>query len=317
MDVGMTRAKLTLFAGRRLLAAGFFLVAMLSAPLAAHAQVVVLVNGMPITDYDIQQRSKLISVSTHKTPTRQAVLDDLINDKLKISKAKFYGFEVSDSEIDNAFDNMAKRQHLSTQQFAQMLEHAGLTADTIKARLRAELTWQQLIRGKFGPSLEVGESDIESALRARSEDTKDSVGYIYTLYPVIVIVPRGSSAPILDAKRHEADNLRSRFLNCNEGLALARALRDVAVREPISRSSSDLTPQLREVLASIEVGKLTTPDVTAQGLQMFAVCSRKRTTQESPLKTELREQIYNKRFEAASRKYLDEIRRQAMIEYEK
>ncbi len=61
---------------------------------------------------------------------------------------------------------------------------------------------------------------------------------------------------------------------------MARALRDVAVREPITRSSADLSSQLREILGSIEVGHLTAPEVTAQGLQMFAVCNKKETTAE-------------------------------------
>jgi peptidyl-prolyl cis-trans isomerase SurA len=112
-----------------------------------------------------------------------------------------------------------------------------------------------------------------------------------------------------------ADNLRNRFVSCDEGLAMARALRDVAVREPVTRSSADLNPQLRDLLGNIEVGHLTPPEVTAQGLQMFAVCNKKETTTESPLRREMREQIFTKRFESESKKYLEEIRKSAMIEY--
>jgi peptidyl-prolyl cis-trans isomerase SurA len=317
MSFAMAGAELTIFNIRRALVAATFAAAMLVEPLAAEAQVVVTVNGMPITEYDIQQRSKLIATSTHKKPANQEVLNELIDDRLKITRAKFYGMEVSDEEINNAFDNMAKRQRATSEQFSQFLARIGIAASTVKARIRAEITWQQLIRGKFGPSLQINESDINSALRERTEDTKDAVGYIYTLYPVMVVVPRGSSAATIEAKRREAENLRSRFTNCSQGLALARALRDIAVREPITRSSSDLTPELRELLAKLEIGKLTTPDVTAQGLQMFAVCNKKQSIQESPLKAEVRSQLYAKKFAAESKRYLDEIRRQAMIEYKK
>jgi peptidyl-prolyl cis-trans isomerase SurA len=96
---------------------------------------------------------------------------------------------------------------------------------------------------------------------------------------------------------------------------MARGLRDVAVRDPITRNSADLTPQLRDLLGNIQIGHLTPPEVTAQGLQMFAVCNKKESTTESPLKREMREQIFVKRFESESKKYLDEIRKAAMIEY--
>ena len=151
--------------------------------------------------------------------------------------------------------------------------------------------------------------------RSKNEADTQAVGYIYTLYPVMIVVARGSSEAIISAKRSEAENLRSRFVSCNEGLAMARGLRDVAVRDPITRNSADLTPQLRDLLGNIQVGRLTPPEVTAQGLQMFAVCNKKESTTESPLKRETREQLFAKRFESESKKYLDEIRKAAMIEY--
>ena len=291
------------------------LAAAVAVPAAAFAQVVVVANGSPITAYDIEQRAKLIAESTHKTPTRQEVISDLIDDRLKISKAKFYGFEVSDAEVNEAFANMAKNQHISPDQFSQFLGRSGISPTTVKARIRAEITWNQLVRGKFSSSLEVGESDVSKAMRERSESQAGVAGYIYTLYPIMVLVPAGSSAPVIEGKRREAENLRGRFVSCNEGLALSRALRDVAVREPVSRSSGDLPQQLRELLGNMEVGHLTTPEVTAQGLQMFALCNKKESKTDSPLKREVRQELYSKKFEVEAKKFLDEIRKQAMIEY--
>ena len=292
------------------------LVAALTVPAAASAQVVVLANGSPITKYDIDQRTKLILSSGHKSPTRQDIIKELIDDRLKIAKARTYGLQVSDAEVDRAFNGMAERQHITEQQFTQVLERRGISPNTVKARIRAELTWGQLVRGKFGPSLEVGDSDIFKALRARNDENAiETVGYIYTLYPVMVVVPREASAATVNVKRHEAENLRSRFNSCQQGIALARALPDVAVREPITRSSADLAAPLRELLGKMQIGTLTTPDVTAQGLQMFALCGKKETKTESSAKREMRDQIYAKRFEAESKRYLDEIRKSAMIEY--
>ena len=303
----------------RLFAVAIFC-APLGLPVIAEAQVVVIANGSPITELDIAQRSKLTASSTHKVPTRKEVISELIDDRIKIAKAKYYGLEVSDADLNDAFANMAKRQNISSQQFAQILEREGISANALKARLKAEMTWQQLVRGKFGSALQVGDADVALAMQSQSDEagkneTGNEVGYVYTLYPVMVVVPSGSSATTVEAKRREADNLRGRFVSCAAGLPLARALRDVAVREPVSRSSADLTPQFRELLGSMEVGRLTTPDVTAQGLQMFALCEKKASKADSPAKTELRQKIYLKRFEAESKKFLDEIRKQAMIEY--
>jgi peptidyl-prolyl cis-trans isomerase SurA len=314
MDVEMPRmnvkrATIGSWLAATILAAG------LALPMAAKAQVVVVANGSPITELDIQQRSKLMASATHKAPSRQEVINELIDDRIKIAKAKAYGLEVTDADVDSAYQGMATRQHITPEQFAQLLERAGVSPTALKARIRAELTWSQLVRGKFGPSLQVGEADIANALKARNEANTTAVGYNYTLYPIVIVVPRGAGDGVVSAKRQEAENLRGRFTSCNQGLALARGLRDVAVREPVTRNSSDLPQQLRDTLNAVEVGRLTSPEVTAQGVQMFAVCSKKESTTESPAQREAREQIFNKRYEAESKKYLDEIRKQAMIEY--
>ncbi|MGB8997678.1 MAG: SurA N-terminal domain-containing protein [Pseudolabrys sp.] len=285
-----------------------------AAPTTSYAQVVVIANGSPITEYDIQQRMKLDAIS-QKSPNRQQAINDLIDDRLKIARAKVYGLEVGDSEITGAFENMAGRQHITLAQFTQVLERSGISPNTVKARIRAEMTWQQLIRGKYNSSLQIGDSDIAKALKDKNEGDAPAVGYIYTLYPVMVVVARGSSEATISAKRSEAENLRSRFASCADGLAMARGLRDVAVRDPITRNSSDLSPQLRDLLGNIQVGRLTPPEVTAQGLQMFAVCNKKESATDSPQKREMREQLFVKRFESESKKYLDEIRKAAMIEY--
>jgi peptidyl-prolyl cis-trans isomerase SurA len=287
-----------------------FLAAAAAAP--AHAQVVVVANGSPITELDIQQRTKLMAVSSSKAPSRQQVIQDLIDDRLKIARAKVFGFEVSDKEVEQAFAGMASRQHITPAQFAQVLERNGVSPNALKARVRAELTWNQLVRGRYGSSLQVGEADVANALKDGKESEANTVAYTYTLYPITIVASGGNLAA---AKRQEAENLRSRFANCSQGLALARALRDVAVREPVNKNSTELPPQLRDMLGQMEVGKLTAPEVTPQGLQMFALCAKKESTQDSPAKRAARDQIFNQRFETASKKFLEEIRKEAMIEY--
>jgi peptidyl-prolyl cis-trans isomerase SurA len=286
----------------------------LALPVAARAQVVVIANGSPITELDIQQRTKLLATSTHKTPSRQEVINELIDDRIKIAKAKIYGLEVSDADVDSAFLSMAQRQHLTADQFGQVLERSGILPRTVKDRIRAEVAWNQLVRGKFGSSLQVNETDIANAMVSGSEG-EPSVGYVYTLYPIVVLTPRGSSEALLKSKLQEVENLRARFTSCAQGLAFARALRDVAVREPVTRSSADLPEQFRQLLGSMEIGRLTTPEPTSQGLQMFALCDKKQSNSDSPAKRQAREQIFAKRFETESKRYLEEVRKQSMIEY--
>jgi peptidyl-prolyl cis-trans isomerase SurA len=95
---------------------------------------------------------------------------------------------------------------------------------------------------------------------------------------------------------------------------MARAMRDVAVRESISRSSVDVPAQQRDILDKTPLGHLTPPDITLQGVELFAVCARTQVSGETPGKREMREEISNERFQARAKRYLKELRAGAMIE---
>jgi peptidyl-prolyl cis-trans isomerase SurA len=289
------------------------LAAAVPATTARAQQVVIVVNGEPITALDIEQRTKLTQISSHKTPPRQEVIDELVNEKLKVREAKKWGLEVSTSEVDQAFASMASRMRFTAEQLTQQLGRSGINAATLKHRIKADIAWPQLVRGRFGASMQIGEKDILTAMESKSDDT---VGYDYTLRPILFLVPTGSSESFIDGRKREAEALRGRFQGCDEGITFARALKDIAVREQVIRSSADIPVELRKVLDGIEVGRLTAPEVTKFGVEMFAVCAKKESAADNtPGKRQVRESIAAERYEQRSKQYLQELRRGMMIEY--
>jgi peptidyl-prolyl cis-trans isomerase SurA len=304
----------SLMAFRKLMAATFLMfAAAISATSAGAQQIVVIVNGEPITALDVDQRSKLSQLSTHKVPPRQEVLDELINERLKLREAKKFGLDVSASEVDTAYASMAGRMRFTADQLTQQLAKSGVNVSTLKARIKADIAWSQIVRGRYQASLQIGEKDILSAMETKSDD---SVGYDYTMRPILFLVPAGSAETFIEGRKREAEALRGRFQGCEEGITFARALKDVAVREQVIRSSADIPAELRKVLEGIEVGRLTPPEVTKFGVEMFAICAKKESTADnSPGKRQAKENLMAKRYEQRSKQYLQELRRGAMLEY--
>jgi peptidyl-prolyl cis-trans isomerase SurA len=304
------------FVGSVVLAAAVFAAASLLAPPMARAQqVVVFVNGQPITALDIEHRSKFMQMSSKKVPSRREVLDGLIDEVLEITEAKRFGLEVPDSEIDASFNSVATRMGLDGPKLAQLLATGGASADTLKRRLRAQMAWTNLVRGRYKASLEIRDKDVEAQLQLHKPDEKNQLGYEYIMRPVVLIVPRNSPDAAYEARKREAEALRGRFASCDDGIAFARALPDVAVRDQVSKFSSDLAAQLRQILDGTAMGHLTPPEQTAEGIQMFAVCAKKESKADSPEMKQIRDQMFQEKFGAKAKRYLDTLRRQAMIEY--
>ncbi len=300
--------------GRLLLAAALTVAGAMIVPAEVRAQmVVVLVNGDPITTYDIEQRTKLIHLSGGKTPTRQAVIDELIEEKLKLQLLRRYVIDTIDTEVNNAFANMARRMRLSPQQFTENLAKQGISATGLKSRIKAELIWGQVIRGKFQSSFQFADKDILAKLEAKGE--KPPAGHDFTLRPILFVAPK-ATPQVLEAKRKQAEALRARFTDCQTGIAIARGMPEVAVRPPVVRSSADLPAPLRDLLEKTEIGKLTPPETTAQGIELFALCGKKESDAENvPGKREVREQLVQEQYQRRSKEYMKELRSQAMIEY--
>jgi peptidyl-prolyl cis-trans isomerase SurA len=299
---------------RLLFGAVIAIVAALAMTGRADAQAVVIVNGDPITAFDIEQRAKLIQLSTHQNKPRNEVVEELINEKIKIQLLKRFSIDGIDKDVDNAYANMARRMRATPKQFSDNLEKSGVKTETLKSRIKADLIWGQMIRGRYQSAFQFSDQEVNARLKAKHPEDENVVGYDYTLRPILFVVPRGSPPAAFEARAKEAEALRAQFQGCDTGIALARGTRYVAVRQQVVKSSAELPPQLRDVLAKTEIGRLTAPEATPQGIEVYALCS-KRQSENPPAKKEIRDQMFNEAFEVVSKKYLKELRDQAMIEY--
>jgi peptidyl-prolyl cis-trans isomerase SurA len=293
-------------------AAGLILAVALSGAVAQ--QVLMLVNGDPITAFDVEQRTRFLQLAGNKTPARKEVIDELIDEKLKLQLTRRFDFSSVnlDAEVDNSIANMARRARQNPKEFAAQLAASGVQIGTLKSRIKAELIWTQVIRGKYQASYQINDNEILQELETRDKD--DQTGYDYTLRPILFLVARGAPQATIETRRREAEGLRNRFLDCAEGIPFARLLRDVTVRDQVVRSSADLPPPLRAILEKTEVGRLTQPELTQQGVELYALCSKKPSNADnSPGKRAARDEIISKRFQANAARFLKELRSQAYI----
>ncbi|MDP1881320.1 MAG: SurA N-terminal domain-containing protein, partial [Bradyrhizobium sp.] len=261
------------------------------------------------------QRGKLNFLTTRKPAVRQQVINELIDEKVKIKEGKKFGVEPTASDVEQSYAQMGSRMRISADQLTKSLESQGIRPETLKARLKAEMVWTSLVRGRFKGSLQVGEKDVAAAAQASGNDKLETEAFEYKLQPVVLIVPKGSAPALIEARRKEAEALRSRVQTCDEVKALFRSMQNATIRTVVTKTSADIPAVLRDVLDKTPIGHLTAPEQTKQGIEMVALCGRKPTTIDTPKKREIRDKMYVEKYEARSKSYLQEVRKAAMIEY--
>jgi peptidyl-prolyl cis-trans isomerase SurA len=299
---------------RLIVATAIVTVTVVAGTLNAPAQTLVaVVNGEPITALDVESRIKFIHLSTQKQAARPDVINDLIDEKLKVKEGKRWGIEFTDAEVDSMYANMASRMHQSADQLTQNLQKGGVNPQTLKSRIRADSVWQQLVRGRYSASLQLSEIDVDMALRAKNQSGESTTATEYRLRPILILVAPGSQPGTVDAKRKEAEVLRGRFKSCEEGLVSARQMGAV-VRDQVIKNSGDVPTEFQKILEAVPVGQLTAPEVTRHGVEMWAICGKQESKADAPIKRQTREALATERFEQQSKAYLQRLRREALIE---
>jgi peptidyl-prolyl cis-trans isomerase SurA len=293
---------------------GFATALILTGGVSQAQTVACMVNGEPITDYDIEQRSKLNFISTHKQPARQDVINEMIDEKVKIKEAKKFGVDPTSSDIEQSYAAMSTRMRITPDQLTKSLESQGIRSDTLKSRIKADMVWGSLVRGRYKESLQVGERDVDERAKSEGEDAQPADAFEYKMQPIVLIVPRGSAAAAIETRQKEAEALRARVQTCDDANAFFKSMQNAAIREMVIKTSADIPPVLRELLDKTPIGHLTPPEVTKQGVEMVALCARNPTKIDTPKKKEIRDKIFVQKYEAKSKSYLQEIRKAAMIE---
>lgn len=285
-------------------------------PAASAQQILVVVQGQPITSFDVAQHIKLSQLTERRNLSQKQALDELIDQRLKVVTAERFGITADKDEIDKMFARMGSRTGRSPEQLTQALSQSGLDAGMLKAKMRADYVWNSYVRGRFSSVATIRDSDVFAALESKGEDlTRAQRTTEYTVRQIVLVVGRTASSGERAQRMAEANSLRKQFSDCETGIDVARGMRETVVRDPVIRTSADVSEPARKVMDGTPIGQLTAPEVTRAGIEMIAICNRREVVGESAQKREVRNELENKQFDSVSKKLLEEARKSAMIQY--
>jgi len=271
----------------------------------AYAATKVTVNGVPISDIEISQRTKLLALEGGGGT--KAAMDQLINEQLQLQEAKKYNIAITDQQVDDAFQQVARNIKVSTDKLREILLGRGVNLDTMRARLRAALAWQQLSQMVVQSRVKVSDLDLEKAADAKLDQ---GLSYDYILKEVLFITSGNASA-----RTGQANAYRKAFQGCDSAVQLSLNYTDAAVRDMGRRHATQLPDALAKELSSLNVGGITKPRVTESGVSMLAVCSKTSARDTTFIKSKLRSEQGGQAMKAEAEKYMDELRSKAKISY--
>ncbi|MFN3524395.1 MAG: peptidylprolyl isomerase, partial [Phenylobacterium sp.] len=144
-------------------------------PAGITESVAATVNDGIISTYDLAQRMRLLIVTSGIQPTQQNLpqlqrqaLISLVDERLQIQelrrveKEQKFDIVATDEEVDEEITRMARGNNMTLDQFASVLKAQGVY-ESLRDQIRAEVSWQRWIRGRYGSRLRIGEDQITAA----------------------------------------------------------------------------------------------------------------------------------------------------------
>lgn len=302
--------------GVRLALALAVIVAMTAFAANSATEIRVIVNDKAITTYDIDQRAKLLRLTTRRSgaAAQKAAMEELIDETLKLQESDRLRVSVSDAQVNDAFGNIAKNVKLTPSRLEAALRQSGVDPATLRDRLKADLAWSQSVRLKFRATVKINEADVVAALRkGAAEEPLTSVEY--NLQSYVFVIPAKASEAFKAKRKAEVTQFRSQFTSCEQGAQAAQGLSEVVVLPARRRLESELPPNVRSALQNTQAGGTSEINLGDKGYEFVAVCDKREFKGDVDARVAKEAELRNKEGDQLSRQYLRDLRRNALIDY--
>ena len=315
MTIGLKRENFTIGVRRATLAVAVIAAALFYGGSAVANKIAIVVNDRVITTLDIQRRSKLLQLQREKGNLNEKAKEQMIEQALKLSEADRLGYIASDAQVEAAFTRFAKGNKMSDKQMEKALDQSGVGADHFKEFIKTQMTWPKLVEARFSTSGgRMSTEELVKNMLERGGEKPTTTEYI--LQQVIFVVPQSKRSAILDRRKREASNMRSRFVGCDSSHEFAKGLLDVSVRDLGRVMQPELPNNWKAAVEKTPEGGTTPVQVTDQGVEFLAVCRAKQVSDDLAAEMVFRsENQENGDSNANSDKFLKELQEKARISY--
>ena len=147
-----------------------------------------VVNDIIISTYDLEQRIKLVMVTSGaQSPDaakrlRPQVLRQLVDELLQMQEAQKFNVKITQDDLDKNFKRIAQQNNIAVDQIYKMLDENGISRSTLQTQIKADLAWQRLIQQRLAPRVTVSDDEIDQAYvaaQASSQQTQYAVSEIF------------------------------------------------------------------------------------------------------------------------------------------
>jgi len=233
------------------------------------------------------------------------LLNALVDQSLTQQEAQKYHINVSNTEVDNAVENVKKSKSLTDKEFESALEGEGLTLEVYRENLRKQILQARIINHAVKSKVIIIESDIIKEYQANTD--KYSGKKKYHLRNILM----DNEDKIKEVKKELDKN--KEFISLAKEYSIASNASDGG--DLGTFDISNFSQNIKESISKLNKGQFTDVISTAQGFQIFyiedIVMEGAKTLEQA--QDEIHGKLYNEQVEKKFETWLESLKEKAHI----
>ncbi len=179
-------------------------------------RIVAIVDESVITERELANQIKLVKLDfkqSRREPPSEAVLqrqvlESLINDSLLLQEAKRRGIKITDSQLNQTMQRLARQNQMSLSEFRQALLADGLDYDKYRETVRREITITTLSRQYSQRNATISDAEVDDFIE---QSGSDSASFEYLLSHILIALPDAAIPEEITAAQQTAADIMSRL----------------------------------------------------------------------------------------------------------
>jgi peptidyl-prolyl cis-trans isomerase SurA len=241
------------------------------------------------------------------------LLQQLVDEELVEQAARKMNVSVSESDIDQAIDNVRRQNGMTEDAFWQAVHAQGFTDKQYRQDVRKQLLRLKVLNQRVRSRVNLSEQAVREAYDDRVRDArrhqKFHAAHVFTP------LPASASATEVAQAMNTAKTTRARLTpeNFDEAAAQSKGGGDLGWLD-----QGDLPDVLEEALLTLSEGEISQPVRGPSGVHIFIVRERQSGTEALPPFEQMRVQIQNELLDRAMQRqeelFIKGLRRDAVVE---
>ncbi len=282
---------------------------------AKSLKIAAVVNDEIISTRDLQNRVNLFLMTTRIPLNPQTknmifgrVLNNAIEEKLKLQAAEKEGITISPKELATSIQQFEKNNNISNGELKKILAQNNVDMDAFESQMKADLAWVRLVRRKMYSDAQVTQKELEKAMADAKTDLSTPKYFVSEIY---IRKKDAKDLSVLVNNLRQDPRFELYAMQFSQSPTAANGGRLGWLNK------GKLPEEIEKKLDKMHEGEISDPILYGEGyyiVRLDKTFDPKVDKPEIPTQNDMKKFLENQKMEEFSKKYLQDLHQKAVIE---